>query len=155
MNKILKFNQIQDTAQAIKNQSQKIVLAGGCFDILHQGHLLFFKQLKKYGKVIILLESDENIKKRKNRNRPVNNQKSRAALLSTVNEIDYIIPLKGVTKSLEYDKLIVQIKPDFIGITKGDSFIEQRQKQSEKVDAKLLIIDKFESPSTSDLILNI
>lgn len=155
MNKILDFSKINLTAQKIKKNGQKIVLAGGCFDILHDGHLLFFKELKKHGSVFILLESDENINKRKGENRPINNSKNRSAVLASISNVDYIIPLKGVTKNEEYDKLIVLIKPDFIGITDGDKFINQRKKQCENINAKLLIINKFKSPSTSDLILNI
>lgn len=155
MNKILNAEQINQAIQKIKQSKEKIILAGGCFDILHDGHLSFLKELKKSGAVIILLESDENIKKRKGENRPVNNQKNRAFILSTCSDVDFIIPLKGVTKNEEYDKLIVQIKPDVIGITNGDKFIDQRRQQCKKINAKLLIIKKFKSFSTSDLISKI
>lgn len=151
MKKIIEINDIPKILPNLK--SKKIILAGGCFDILHSGHINFLNNTKKIGDaLIVLLESDEKIKKIKGENRPINSQEKRSLLLSTLTKVDYIIMLKGVTKNEEYDKLIVQIKPDFIAITKNDKGIEKRKMQCEMIGAKLIIIKKYESPSTSDLI---
>ena len=46
----------------------KIVLVGGCFDMLHVGHVEFLRKSRSFGDyLIVLLESDENIKKLKGR----------------------------------------------------------------------------------------
>ena len=42
------------------------VLVGGCFDVIHIGHIQFLKRAKSFGDcLIVLLESDENIKRLK------------------------------------------------------------------------------------------
>ena len=62
----------------INSIKEPIVLVGGCFDILHFGHLMFLKNAKEEGKVlVVLLESDEFIKKFKHRE-PVHKQNERA-----------------------------------------------------------------------------
>ena len=154
MRKILKLSEVKETASQQRNLKNKIVLAGGCFDILHSGHLEFLKNAKNAGDILFLfLESDENIKKRKGENRPINNINTRASILSSIPYVDYIIPLKYVTKSQEYDKLIVQIKPDVIAITKGDKYVSQRMIQCELVGAKLqVVVENIPTPSTTDLI---
>lgn len=153
MNKIISINDAAQISKRLKNENKKIILVGGCFDILHDGHIKFLDESKKNADaLILLLESDENIKKIKGNNRPINSQKNRSIVLSSLEYIYGIILLEGVTKSEDYDKLIVQIKPDFIAITKGDKNISQREKQCKKVNAKLIQIEKFQSLSSTDYI---
>lgn len=154
MNKIITIDQASKLSLKFKQAGKAIVLAGGCFDVLHSGHIVFLKAAKKNGDVLILLlESDESIKKRKGKERPLNSQEKRAAVLSSLETVDYILPLKGVTKNEEYDRLMIQIKPDIVAMTKGDLNIPQRVKQCEMVGAKLkLVTEKIDGLSTTALI---
>lgn len=155
MKKIITLDVVNKISSAEKSKEKKIVLVGGCFDILHPGHIAFLSEAKKSGDLLFtFLESDLKIKKMKGEGRPINNQIIRAKVLNSLPMIDYIIPLKGVTKNEEYDKLIVQIKPDFIAITENDSGTNKRRKQAEMVGAKLIVIKKMKTPSTSELIEN-
>lgn len=139
----------------LKRQGKTIVLAGGCFDILHKGHIFFLEEAKRQGDILILfLESDENIKIRKGNDRPINSQKYRSIVLAALSSVDYVIPLEGMTNNQEYDKLIVQIKPDIIALTEGDPGLEQREKQAKMVKAKIRLIKKIEGKSTTNLIKN-
>ena len=50
-------------------KDKKIVLVGGCFDLIHYGHLKFLEAAKEQGDfLIVALESDEFIKKHKREN---------------------------------------------------------------------------------------
>ena len=154
MSKIITINQAAKLSTKFKQSGKSIVLVGGCFDILHPGHTLFLEKASQYGDLLfVLLESDENIKRRKGMGRPINSQKNRAIVLSVLGSVDFVVLLEGVTKNQDYDKLIVQIKPDIIGLTRGDENIPQREKQCRLVGAKLEVIDRIEGVSTSGLIL--
>lgn len=156
MNKIISIKEVNSTAKKLHKSNKSIALAGGCFDILHAGHIKYLKEAKKSADVLfVLLESDENIKKLKGEKRPANNQKNRSIVLSALSSVDYVIPLKGVTNGNEYDKLIVQIKPAYIIITAGDKNIEKRQEQCKMVDAKLVVVDKLENFSSSNYLKGI
>lgn len=151
MKKVFEINEVTKLVPQLKNKT--VSLTGGCFDILHSGHINFLKKAKESSDIlIVILESDENIKKIKGENRPINSQEIRSNVLSSIIDIDYVINLKGVTKNEEYDKLIVQINPDTIAITEGDRQIEKRRLQCEMIGAKLKVVKKFNSPSTTELI---
>lgn len=151
--KIINAQQAFKIANELRQQRKTIVLVGGCFDILHAGHLTFLEKAYQKGDILfVLLESDENIRIKKGEKRPLNNQKVRANILSTYPFINYIICLKGVTNDAEYDRLMVQIKPDIIVMTAGDSNTKKRQKQCEMIGAKLKFVDRILAPSTTDLI---
>ncbi len=152
--KILENNKISETIRKLKDEKKKIVLVGGCFDIIHPGHILFLEAAKKEGDVLILLlESDENIKKRKGEGRPINSIKNRQIVVSSIGDVDYIIPLVGVTTDEEYDRIMIQIRPEVIAITEGDSQTEKRKKQCESIEAELkVVIKKIDNKSTTALI---
>ena len=126
----------------------------GCVDILHSGHISFLDAAKKGGDLLfILLESDENVRNKKGEGRPLNPQENRSMVLSALPSVDYIIPLRGMTKNDEYDKLILQIRPDVIAMTKNEPGFEQRKKQASMVGAKVkLVIDRVKEKSTTGLI---
>lgn len=156
MKKIIDVNNAALISKESKKLQKKIVLVGGCFDILHNGHIFFLKESKREGDILfVLLESDENIRKRKGEKRPINSQKDRANILSSILSVDYVVLLTGMTKNEDYDKLIVQIEPDIIALTKGDKYAEKRQIQSDLVRAKLVQIDKVDGLSTSQFAENI
>lgn len=152
--KILDLKNFSETISKLKKDNKKIVLAGGCFDIIHPGHILFLEAAKKEGDIlIILLESDGSIEKRKGKGRPINSQKNRQIVVSSIGDVDYIIPLIGVTTDEEYDRIMIQIRPEVIAITDGDSQTEKRKKQCESIGAELkVVIKQIDDKSTTALI---
>lgn len=59
-----------------------IVLIGGCFDLLHSGHLYLLKMAKQLGgKLVIAVLSDKYIKSYKGDERPVQHEMTRLELI--------------------------------------------------------------------------
>lgn len=137
----------------LKTKNETIVLVGGCFDILHAGHIAFLKAAKNSGdKLFILLESDDAIRQKKGNSRPIHTQEDRASILSSLNSVDYIILLPHLKSDAEYDELIFALKPDIIAITKGDSGKIHKLRQANLIDAKVIeVIGKIEEVSTTKL----
>lgn len=126
------------------NKKGKIVLVGGCFDVLHPGHVIFLEKAKKAGdRLIVLLESDEKVKILKGVNRPAHTQKSRAKVLSALKFVDLVISLPFMENEAEYDRLIAKIKPDIIATTYGHASASHYQRSAKLVGAKLKYVTKF------------
>ena len=135
------------------DKKKKTVLAGGCFDILHYGHLYFIQKARSSGDLLILLlESDafiQNIKKKK----PVHTQQQRAELLAALGYVDYVVLLPLLRKpDEEYEKIVRQINPSIIAYTTGDIQEDHKKKFAQKVHADILLIPYLESFSSSQLI---
>ena len=136
MGKVISGASLEKITASFKNQGKKIVLAGGCFDILHPGHIAFLKNAKKEGDIlVVMLESDEKVTLLKGSNRPVQNQKERALLLSSLIYVDYILLLPVMKTEDEYDSLIKKIKPDVVVSTKGDSNSHLHQRSAKNAGA--------------------
>lgn len=154
MNKILSIEEALIQSNKLHLLNKKIVIAGGCFDILHKGHLAFLKAAKNKGdKLFILLEEDEKVKKMKGKNRPIHNQQYRAKILSFVKDIDFIVLLKNMKKSEDYAKLLLQTKPYAVAITNGDRNKDLKKIQAEIAGAKLItVIKRMKNISTSEIL---
>jgi len=114
-------NHVVSLGRDLHKSGKKIVLAGGCFDIIHPGHVIFLEKAKKTGDILIVfLESDKKVRKLKGTGRPIYSQKMRAVVLSALSAVDYIVMLSYLNKDDQYDQLIMKIKPDVIAATAKD-----------------------------------
>lgn len=133
MTKILKDTDVN----LIKEKN--IVLVGGCFDILHKGHVEFLNKSKQLGDtLVVLLENDSNVKKLKGKGRPINNQDTRSSNLTQLESIDYVVLLRTPDSFNYYYNLVNLLKPDIIAITKGDPLIEIKRDQARVVGARVV-----------------
>jgi len=132
---IIRYEELQQRKKEFKDKTT--VLVGGCFDLIHFGHLKFLEAAKKQGNyLIVALESDEFIKKNK-RKISVHQQNERAEILSSLNMIDMVIMLPLFRTNDEYFELVKTVHPSVIAVTKGDSQIENKRKQAIKIGAKV------------------
>jgi D-beta-D-heptose 7-phosphate kinase/D-beta-D-heptose 1-phosphate adenosyltransferase len=151
MNKILTTQEAIEITRILKKQNKIIVIAGGFFDILHLGHIRFLEKAKKYGDhLFILLEDDAKAKKQKGDKRPINSQSDRAKVLSAIQNVDYIIMLKNMTNDGLYDKIMVEMQPNVIAITRGDPYEKCKKRQAKLIKAKIVYaIERINSLSTT------
>jgi FAD synthetase len=131
------------------------VLVGGCFDVLHYGHLTFLKNAKNKNQILIIaLESDDFITKVKKRE-PIHTQFQRAEILASLTIVDYVVLLPFMKSYDQYSKIVRDIQPQIIAVTKGDSQINNKKKQIESIGGKIKIVtNNIPGFSTSKLIRN-
>lgn len=102
---------IKEQLKIWRLENKKIVFTNGCFDILHKGHVEYLSTSKDLGDILIVgLNSDSSVKKLKGEERPINNQNSRAVILSALLFVDAVIYFDEDTPL----NLIKSIKPDVL-----------------------------------------
>jgi len=132
---IIRYEDLEQNKKDFKDKT--IVLVGGCFDLIHFGHLKFLEAAKKQGNyLIVALESDDFIKKNK-RKISVHQQNERAEILSSLDMIDMVILLPLFKSNNDYFELVKTISPSFIAVTEGDPQLENKRKQASKIGAKV------------------
>lgn len=145
---------IESAIHEIKKLKDPIILAGGCFDVLHPGHILFLSQAKKIGgTLVVFVESDKKIKSLKGEKRPIHSQKDRVYILSHLNMIDYIVPLPFFSTHTEYEELVYALKPTFFAVTKNDPVIQYIGPQAEKINASVVeVTERIDAHASSQII---
>lgn len=89
---------------------KKIVLANGCFDFFHVGHIRYLAGAKSLGDLLIVaVNSDEQVRKLKGANRPLIPETERAEILSALRFVDYITIFSEPT----VEQLLRAVRPDF------------------------------------------
>ncbi len=91
-----------------KNRS-RIVLANGCFDFFHVGHIRYLVGAKALGDCLIVgINADEQVRKLKGANRPLIPENERAEIISALRFVDYVTIFSEPT----VEELIRAIRPD-------------------------------------------
>lgn len=119
---------------------KKAVLVGGCFDVLHFGHTEFLKRAKAEGDfLIVALESDEFIRKKKKR-KPIHNQQQRSLLLASIEFVDLIIKIPLLKNDKDYYRLTRAIRPSLIAVTENDPKYTNKKEQIESIGGQIKIV---------------
>lgn len=141
--------------QLLKDYTKKkTVLVGGCFDILHKGHLVFLEASKKQGDILVVaLESDEFIKIHKKRD-SIHSQKDRALLLQSLKLVDMVISLPYFSNVSDYGKLVNIIRPAIIAITENDPHQIEKEVQAKIVGAACVVVTPLVPGYSTTAILN-
>lgn len=135
---IINYKDLGSELGIIKNN--KTVLVGGCFDLIHFGHIKFLEKAKEKGDfLIVALESDKFIKKNK-RKLPVHKQSERAEILSNLNMIDLVILLPFFNTNNDYLNLVKKISPSIIAVTEGDKQLINKQLQAKEISAEVKVV---------------
>lgn len=153
MSKIIDLEKAIKLSRKIRKAGKAVVLAGGCFDVLHIGHIKFLESAKKQGDVFfVFVESDEKVRKIKKENRPINNQVERAEVLSSIRFVDYVIKIPFFKNNDEYDQLVSSLKPSIIAVTKGSEAIKHAKRQAKKIGAQVSeVVGRIPDHSTTKI----
>ncbi|MBI2033033.1 MAG: adenylyltransferase/cytidyltransferase family protein [Candidatus Levybacteria bacterium] len=153
MKKIITPEKTIQVANTLHKQNKKIVLTGGCFDLIHIGHIQLLQKAKKQADVLIVfVESDKTVRRLKGDSRPINNQLTRAKILAALEDVDYICLLPEFTSDRQYDELVIAIKPAIIATTQDDQHKEHKIRQAAQTGAKVVTVTKRLPISSSRLL---
>lgn len=93
------------------------MFTNGVFDILHRGHVQYLTKAKTFGDILIVgMNTDASVKRLKGPSRPIQPEKDRAYILSSLRCVDYVVLFSEDTP----EKLIKQVKPDVL--VKGSDY---------------------------------
>lgn len=127
-----------------------VAFTNGVFDILHQGHIFSLSQAaKEADNLIVGLNADTSVKRLKGESRPVNNQESRALVLSSLIMVDAVVLFEEDTPL----DLIISLLPDVL-VKGGDYTVEQIAGAKEVIASggRVVINPTLEGFSTTGII---
>ncbi|KAA3649137.1 MAG: D-glycero-beta-D-manno-heptose 1-phosphate adenylyltransferase [Bacteroidetes bacterium] len=132
-------------------KDEKVVFTNGCFDILHLGHIDYLSKAADLGtKLIVGLNSDASVKTlNKGVNRPLQDEKSRAYIISALQFVDLVVIFN---ESTPYE-LIKLVQPDVL--VKGSDYKIEQIVGYDILEAKggeVRTIDFLEGFSTSSIV---
>lgn len=95
-------------ATRLRAEGKRIVLANGCFDLLHVGHVRYLAGARGLGDVLFVgLNSDAAVARLKGPGRPVMPLEERAELLLALRAVDHVVVFDDDTA----DRLVARLRP--------------------------------------------
>lgn len=147
---ILERNRLVARVAIERRRGAKIVLANGCFDLFHVGHIRYLAGARALGDCLIVgINSDEQVRRLKGENRPFINEAERAEIVSALKFVDYVTIFPEPT----VEELIRAIRPDFHA--KGTDYTTDSVPEREIViecGGKVAIVGDPKDHSSTDLI---
>jgi D-beta-D-heptose 7-phosphate kinase/D-beta-D-heptose 1-phosphate adenosyltransferase len=129
---------------------RKIVFTNGCFDLMHLGHVRYFRFAKAQGDVLVVgVNTDASISRLKGDKRPVVPEDDRVGVLEELESIDYLVKFGDDTPM----NLIEAIRPDVL--VKGADYAEHEvvgHQLVKSIGGRIALAPLVEGRSTSGLI---
>ena len=133
-----------------KAKGSRIVLANGCFDILHAGHVRYLEGARALGDVLVVaINSDAQVARLKGEGRPILPERERAELVASLQAVDWVTIFEEPTVT----ELLLAIKPDVHA--KGTDYTEETVPEHDVVRSyggRVAIVGDPKNHSTTQLI---
>jgi len=140
-------------AERLRAEGKRIVLANGCFDLLHVGHVRYLAAARRLGDVLFVgLNSDPTVARLKGPGRPLMPAAERAEMLLALRHVDHVV----VFDDERADRLIERIRPDVHA--KGTDYTQDAVPEAatvRKVGGRVAVVGGPKDHSTRDLIARI
>jgi len=135
---------------AAKAKGARIVLANGCFDVLHAGHVRYLQGARALGDLLIVgINSDAEVARLKGEGRPILAERDRAELVASLEAVDLVTIFDEPTVT----ELLLAIRPDVHA--KGTDYTEETVPERDVVRSyggSVRIVGDPKDHSTSELI---
>jgi cytidyltransferase-like protein len=122
---------------------EKKVLVSGCYDLLHGGHVAFFKTASAYGKLYVSVGKDESLLKLKGK-RPFLNEKERLYIVGAIKYVHEAFIASG-TGMLDFEPDLKRIRPDFF-VVNHDGHTPDKEKLCKSLGINYVVLERIPEP---------
>ncbi len=139
-----------DRVRDARDRGLTVVLANGCFDVLHAGHVRYLEAAKSIGDILVVgINSDAQVATLKGAGRPLLPESERAEIVAALAAVDLVTIFNEPT----VEELLLAIKPDIHA--KGTDYTEDTVPERDVVRSfggRTAIVGDPKDHSTSDMI---
>jgi rfaE bifunctional protein nucleotidyltransferase chain/domain len=139
-----------EVVSRLRRRGDRLVATGGCFDPLHSGHLSLLQQARALGDALLVcVNSDESVRRRKGPGRPIVPAAGRIAMLEALEPVDAVIMFDEDTPAA----LLETVRPD-VWVKGGDYTVGELPEEPvvRRHGGRVVIIPLIGGYSTSRLV---
>ena len=148
--KIFSRSTLSTQIEAWRRAGEQIVLANGCFDLLHVGHIRYLRGAKALGgRLIVAMNSDASVRQIKGEGRPFMREQERAEIVAALADVDAVV----LFDEPDVRALIRDIHPDVQA--KGTDYTRETVPEREEVLAyggRVEIVGDPKDHSTTEML---
>jgi cytidyltransferase-like protein len=122
---------------------RKKVFVSGCYDLIHGGHVAFFKTASAYGDLYVSIGRDENLLLLKGK-KPVFSEEERLYIVKSVRYVHNAFLASGMGM-LDFEPDLKRIKPD-IFIVNHDGSTPDKEKLCKELGIEYIVLERIPEP---------
>lgn len=149
-NKILALEPLVARLAEHKKRGERIVLANGCFDVLHVGHARYLEGARREGDVLVVgVNADQSVRGLKGEGRPILLAEARARLVAGLAAVSYVV----IFDEPDVTGLLSTLRPDVHA--KGTDYTIETVPEREtarRLGVRIAIVGDPKQHSTRDLL---
>jgi rfaE bifunctional protein nucleotidyltransferase chain/domain len=147
---ILSRSELVTRINAARRNGSRVVLANGCFDVLHVGHVRYLAGARELGDVLVVgVNSDAQVQRLKGAGRPILSAPERAELVDALEPVTYVTIFDEPTVA----ELLLALRPDVHA--KGTDYTEDTVPERDVVRSyggRVAIVGDPKDHSTSAIL---
>jgi rfaE bifunctional protein nucleotidyltransferase chain/domain len=147
---ILNRENIVGRVKAAKTEGVTVVLANGCFDVLHAGHVRYLEGARALGDMLVVaVNSDKQVSAQKGPGRPLLPERERAEIVASLEAVDLVTIFDEPTVT----ELLLALRPEVHA--KGTDYTEETVPERDVVRSyggRVAIVGDAKNHSTSELL---
>ena len=148
--KIIARNALRQELAQDKLRGQRVVLANGCFDTLHVGHIRYLEGARQEGDVLVVgVNADSSVCALKGPGRPILAENARALLVGALRVVDYVVLFSDPS----VESLLEDLRPDVHA--KGTDYTAEtvpERATAARLGIRVAIVGDPKDHSTRDLL---
>jgi len=149
-NKILPLEPLALRLAEHKKRGERVVLANGCFDVLHVGHARYLEGARLEGDVLVVaVNSDRSVRALKGEGRPILPAEARARLVGGLAAVSYVV----IFDEPDVNRLLSTLRPDVHA--KGTDYTLEtvpERDTARRLGIRVAIVGDAKRHSTRDLL---
>jgi len=149
-NKILSRETLEQRLAEHRRRGRRIVLANGCFDLLHVGHVRYLEGARREGEVLVVgVNSDASACALKGEGRPILSEQARAQIVAALAAVDYVV----IFGEPNVEALLGALRPDVHA--KGTDYTADTVPEREvaaRLGVRVAIVGDAKQHSTRELL---
>ena len=132
------------------------VFVSGCYDILHAGHVQFFREARALGDhLTVCFASNEVLWHHKQRRSSLPDEHKRA-LIAAMAVVDEVVVGEGMDEGIDFKEHFLRLRPDILAVTEDDKYAPLKRALCAEVGAKYVVMAKtppqFPPISTTQIV---
>lgn len=126
--------------QQTNNLSKKKIFVSGCYDMLHSGHVAFFKEASRFGDVYVGLGSDKTIAELKGRE-TINSEQERLYMVKSVRYVKdaFVNSCSGI---MDFEQELRDLQPDMF-VVNEDGYSPAKQALCNELGIELKVLERI------------
>jgi rfaE bifunctional protein nucleotidyltransferase chain/domain len=141
------YQRLGQMADSLRDLHQTVVLTSGSFDILHEGHSLYLEAARGFGDFLIVgVDSDEKVRRRKGSNRPAVPELERLRMVTHQRGVG-LVTLKPADEPKW--SLIQAVRPDVLVATAETYTPEEIRELEATCCGRVEVLDRMATVTTS------